>query len=204
MLVRVWALCAASVLALRPGAPHYSRRRTAGLAVRATAENDVEAPLVQLYDEDVRVGDRTLIRGLSLTVRRGARVAIVGPNGSGKTTLARLLGARVRSGGFDQLPASSAPQRPALGRAELGRGLDELRDAEALAGQATTAPSVAEETGERVGAHQVSFESHRALLAAEADEFAESRFTSVHKRATVASFLFPEHYPSTIAYPRPS
>lgn len=40
---------------------------------------------------EARVGDRVLFSGLDLDVRRGARIAIVGPNGRGKSTLLRIL-----------------------------------------------------------------------------------------------------------------
>ena len=36
-------------------------------------------------------GDRPILRGVSFTVPKGRRVAIVGPSGSGKTTISRLL-----------------------------------------------------------------------------------------------------------------
>ena len=36
-------------------------------------------------------GDRVLIRGLDLTLKKGDRIGIVGPNGAGKTTFVRML-----------------------------------------------------------------------------------------------------------------
>ena len=152
------------------------------------------APLVELYGERISINDETLIDTLSLKVDKGDRVALVGPNGSGKSTLARLLGQRVFSGGFGQAPETTAMQRPRLGREELGRGIAELRVEQRGVGVAPFPPP------NRLGAHHVSFEAHRTLLAEEAAEFAESRFSVVHKRATVASYLFPEFYPSALSY----
>jgi ATP-binding cassette subfamily F protein uup len=37
------------------------------------------------------IGDRVLVRDLSVSIQRGDRVGILGPNGAGKTTLIRLL-----------------------------------------------------------------------------------------------------------------
>ncbi|MDP6987598.1 MAG: ABC-F family ATP-binding cassette domain-containing protein [Phycisphaerales bacterium] len=39
----------------------------------------------------VTMGDRELIAGLDLDIRRGDRIGIIGPNGAGKTTLVRCL-----------------------------------------------------------------------------------------------------------------
>jgi ATP-binding cassette subfamily F protein 3 len=46
-----------------------------------------------LYLEEVTMGfgDRLLFQDVTLTLRAGERIALVGPNGSGKTTLARLI-----------------------------------------------------------------------------------------------------------------
>ena len=154
-------------------------------------------PFVSLYSETIRVAGRPLIEDLTLTISAGDRWALVGPNGAGKTTLATLLGSRVACGGFDQAPGAggvSSVGRAMLGRAELGLGVDELA---ARFGESGAPTAV---TPEAAGAHLVSFEGHRALLAAERSEFAESRFSSVHKRATVASYLFPERYPSAKRY----
>ncbi len=47
--------------------------------------------VIAMKDVVVRYGDLTVLDGLSWTVRRGERWAIVGPNGSGKTTLMSLI-----------------------------------------------------------------------------------------------------------------
>lgn len=83
---------------------HIERRTEAQLAAKqallANAEKDrrlklhpSEGPevLARVQDVVVRFEDRTILDGVSFTVRRGERVAITGPNGSGKTTLLRLL-----------------------------------------------------------------------------------------------------------------
>ena len=48
-------------------------------------------PLLVLEHASVRFGDVQALRGASLALRRGDRLALVGANGSGKTTLLRLL-----------------------------------------------------------------------------------------------------------------
>jgi tungstate transport system ATP-binding protein len=48
-------------------------------------------PLLTLVDAQVRYGAVQALRGVTLTLHRGERLALVGANGSGKTTLLRLL-----------------------------------------------------------------------------------------------------------------
>ena len=50
-----------------------------------------ETPLVALEEAGVCRHGRWLVRGISLTVRAGEIVTLIGPNGSGKTTTAKLV-----------------------------------------------------------------------------------------------------------------
>ena len=56
--------------------------------------NEPFKEVLTLENVDIKVGNRTLVKGLDFTLLRQDRVAIVGPNGSGKTTLLNVIDSR--------------------------------------------------------------------------------------------------------------
>ena len=129
---------------------------------------EASSALVTLHDRTVAIGTppRTLVDRLSLTLREGDRLAILGENGSGKTVTAQLLGRAIggSADGVELTPSSAVASSAGVGRE----------------GRAVV---------------HVSFESHRRLLQSEVREYRESRFDVTHRRATLASYLFPELRP---------
>ncbi len=65
-------------------------------------------PVVMLEKVEKRYGDKVVITGVDLSLRRGDRLAVMGPNGAGKTTLLRIIAGDVY---------------PERGRRLLGTGL---------------------------------------------------------------------------------
>jgi subfamily B ATP-binding cassette protein MsbA len=70
---------------------------------------------------DFRYGDRPVLQGLDLTIRKGEVVALVGPSGGGKTTISNLLprfwdptGGRITIDGVDIRDATMASLRSQL------------------------------------------------------------------------------------------
>jgi len=58
-----------------------------------TAMN-INDPILSIRDLKVSVHDRSVLKGLNLTVRAGEIHAIMGPNGAGKSTLSQVLAGR--------------------------------------------------------------------------------------------------------------
>jgi zinc/manganese transport system ATP-binding protein len=83
-----------------------------------SAESANSAPehgAIELRDAELGFGDRTLWSELTLGVRRGEFLVVLGPNGSGKTSLLRvLLGLQRLTAGFVEVagrPAGTGNQR---------------------------------------------------------------------------------------------
>ena len=87
---------------------------TAACAERAVA-NDRGRPapaVLEVVDATVRFGALQALQGVSLVVRRGDFIALVGANGSGKTTLLRLLHGLVPAlGSLHERPSRKSTSR---------------------------------------------------------------------------------------------
>ncbi len=82
---------------------------------------DTEPPALEARDLDFAFGPRTVLRGVSLSVRAGEVVGLVGPNGSGKSTIVRIVsGVLSGYGGSARLAGREVSDTPAR---ELARVL---------------------------------------------------------------------------------
>ncbi len=118
--------------------------------------------MVEARGLEKRFGERTALRGVSVSARRGELVAVIGPNGAGKTTLLSILaGIRAPDAGEVSLSAGEVgwvPQQVALYRrltveenlglfARLERIADPARAVEKMLAQT----GLADRRGDRVG-----------------------------------------------------
>jgi branched-chain amino acid transport system ATP-binding protein len=81
-------------------------------------------PLLEVQEIDVAYGDVQVLFGLSLVVREGEIVTLLGSNGAGKTTALRAIAGLQRPGrGEVRFRGASLLDVPASARAELGVAL---------------------------------------------------------------------------------
>ena len=126
-----------------------------------------------LKDVSKSYGDRSVLDGVSLTVRPGEKAGVIGENGSGKSTLLRLIAAKetpdggelaVRFPGSVGYLAQTLPQTLGLGprdtvRDAIDAALAELRELERRISEAEAALSAQEPT-------EAELEAYGDLLAA--------------------------------------
>lgn len=86
-----------------------SLRKFLALSVPPTAPLDLSrAAHINFHDVQVRYGDKQVVHGVSLELRRNRLTALVGANGSGKTTLIKaLMGAQLQATGKVEFAGSS-------------------------------------------------------------------------------------------------
>jgi branched-chain amino acid transport system ATP-binding protein len=96
----------------------------AGTGSPYRAAGSVEPPLLEVEAIDVFYDDVQVLYGLSLEVRRGEIVTLLGSNGAGKTTTLRaIMGLRPPRAGAIRFRGRSLVGLPAAARAELGLAL---------------------------------------------------------------------------------
>ncbi len=145
-----------------------------------TTESD--APLLSLRDVSARFGTVQALRGVSLEVRRGEFVALIGANGSGKTTLLRALHGMLALQGkryVADLRATQAMvyQRPFMLRLSAANN---LRLALWLAGVPRAAwPASCESALRRVGLQACADRPARALSGGQQQRLALARAWAV-------------------------
>jgi ATP-binding cassette subfamily F protein 3 len=66
---------------------------------RFTIPSRLPGVVLELQDVTRSFGDQPVLKGISLTLMRGERVALVGPNGCGKTTLLRIAAGMLATDG---------------------------------------------------------------------------------------------------------
>ncbi|MCM5569170.1 ATP-binding cassette domain-containing protein [Burkholderiaceae bacterium FT117] len=86
---------------------------------------DCPDPMLVAEDVDAGYGDVAILRDVNLTIRRGARIGVLGRNGAGKSTLIRTL-----VGELPPLAGSVRPSRAVRIGYFAQQGIDRLRPAE--------------------------------------------------------------------------
>jgi ATPase subunit of ABC transporter with duplicated ATPase domains len=78
--------------------------KTLGKSVFVDYEPAAKPRLLSLIADEIRAGEKVLLRNVRLTLDRDEKVRLVGPNGVGKTTLIRALLASTKSDRIRYLP----------------------------------------------------------------------------------------------------
>lgn len=96
----------------------------ASLSTRDRAAEAATAAAVPLRTDDVRVrfGGRYAVNGVSIEVRPGEVVGLIGTNGAGKTTLMNAVSGFVKSTGTIELFGTGIDRKASYRRARLGMG----------------------------------------------------------------------------------
>ena len=85
------------------------------------AKENVKDSVIQFQDVDCRISGKDILKGITLNVRRGEIMGLLGKNGAGKTTLLSLIsGLRSQTSGEvtvlgERMPAHSTEFRRRMG-----------------------------------------------------------------------------------------
>jgi len=92
--------------------PEPTARPAATIPERPAKQRSAGTPLVVLEQATVNLGARTVLDAVSLTIRPGEHMAILGANGAGKTTLFKLIAGEYHPavGGRVSRPGLAAPE----------------------------------------------------------------------------------------------
>jgi len=100
-------------------------------AALLSAQQAAQQAALQAHALSLRLGGRTVVDGVSLTLHAGQWAAIVGPNGAGKSTLLQLLaGLRTPEAGQVQLAGRALQDWPARQRAQQVAWLSQQGEAD--------------------------------------------------------------------------
>ena len=89
-------------------------------------DRETQSPIIELENVRIRLGGRTILENISLSVNAGEFIAVLGPNGAGKSTLLKLLLGLIRADAGTVRVLGRPPRRgnEAIGYAPQHRTLE--------------------------------------------------------------------------------